>query len=194
MEQKKIDKRIIRTREQITDAFFELLEEKGFQQMSVQDISSRANINRATFYDHYEDKTDLFKSIVDHTFQQKLDNKIPALAEFNLGNLKILLLAVFEYLGQLNAICARAGAEPELAAEMRVQVRVEELILQWLRKIRPSKMKWSTTPEVTAAVLSWAIFGAGLKWSRDRSRASAEQTADTTLLLMAGGLYGSLID
>jgi AcrR family transcriptional regulator len=194
VEQKKIDKRIIRTREQITDAFFELLEEKGFQQMSVQDISSRANINRATFYDHYEDKTDLFKSIVDHTFQQKLDNKIPALAEFNLGNLKILLLAVFEYLGQLNAICARAGAEPELAAEMRVQVRVEELILQWLRKIRPSKMKWSTTPEVTAAVLSWAIFGAGLKWSRDRSRASAEQTADTTLLLMAGGLYGSLID
>ncbi|GAH73061.1 unnamed protein product, partial [marine sediment metagenome] len=49
-EQKKVDKRIIRTRQQLSEAFFELLEEKGFQKITVQDITDRANVNRATFY------------------------------------------------------------------------------------------------------------------------------------------------
>ena len=106
-EQRKIDKRIIRTRQWLSEAFFELLEEKGFQKITVQDITDGANVNRATFYDHYEDKTDLFNTIIDHTFQQKLDNKIPAMADFNLGNLRVLILAVFEYLGQKKVLIVR---------------------------------------------------------------------------------------
>jgi AcrR family transcriptional regulator len=191
--QKKIDKRIIRTRQLLTEAFFEVLEEKGFQRMTVQDITGRANVNRATFYDHYEDKADLFNSIIDHTFQQKLDNKIPAMADFNLGILRVLILAVFEYLGQLDNIYSRANVEHELAIETRIQPMIEELILGWLRKPRATQTKWSNTPEITASVVSWSIFGAGLMWSRDRSRFSAEHVADNTLLLIAGGLYGSLI-
>ena len=193
-EQRKIDKRIIRTRQWLSEAFFELLEEKGFQKITVQDITDRANVNRATFYDHYEDKTDLFNTIIDHTFQQKLDNKIPAMADFNLGNLRVLILAVFEYLGQLNAIISRADVEHDLAIETRIQPKIERLILDWLRKTRPTQTKWTKTPEITASVLSWEIFGSGLMWSKDRSRFSAEHIADTTLLLIAGGLYGSLID
>ncbi|MGB3715346.1 MAG: TetR/AcrR family transcriptional regulator [Candidatus Promineifilaceae bacterium] len=193
-EQKKTDKRIIRTRQWLSKAFLELLEEKGLQKMTVQDISERANVNRATFYAHYEDKYDLFNTIIDHSFQQKLASKIPAMAEFNLGNLRVLILAVFEYLGQLNAIYAKAGLHPGPVIETRVQYKINELILDWLRKTQPSQMKWSSTPDITASVISWAIFGAGLMWSRDRSRYPAEHVADHTLLLIAGGLYGSLID
>jgi AcrR family transcriptional regulator len=191
--QKKIDKRIIRTRQMLTEAFFEVLEKKGFQKMTVQDITGRANVNRATFYDHYEDKTDLFNTIIDHTFQQKLDNKIPAMADFNLGILRVLILAVFEYLGQLDTIYSRADVEHELAIETRIQPMIEELILGWLKKPRATQTKWSSTPEITASVVSWSIFGAGLMWSRDRTRFSTEHVADNTLLLIAGGLYGSLI-
>lgn len=193
-DQKKIDKRIIRTRQWLSKAFLELLEEKGLQKMTVQDISERAHVNRATFYAHYEDKYDLFNTIIDHTFQQKLESKISPMAEFNLGNLRVLILAVFEYLGQLNAIYTKAEVHPGPVIETRVQVKINELILDWLRKTQPSQMKWSSTPDITASVISWAIFGAGLMWSRDRSRYQAEHVADNTLLLIAGGLYGSLID
>ncbi|MFN2189796.1 MAG: TetR/AcrR family transcriptional regulator [Candidatus Promineifilaceae bacterium] len=193
-EAKKLDKRIIRTRQQLTEAFFEALEEKGFQNMTVQDITDKAGVNRATFYDHYEDKTDLFNSIIDHTFQQKLDNKIPAVAEFNLTNLKVLILAVFEYLGQLHKIASRSGVEHELSVETRIQPKIEALILDWLSKSRSARTKWSSTPEITASVVSWSIFGAGLMWSKEGTRESAEHIADNTLLLIAGGVYGSLID
>jgi AcrR family transcriptional regulator len=189
----KIDKRIIRTQKRITEAFFEILEEKGFRRMTVQDITARANVNRATFYDHYEDKIDLFNTIIDHTFQQKLDSKIPSVAEFNLSNLRVLILAVFEYLGQLNDIYDKTEDDNELSIETRIQPKVEEVILDWLSKTRSTQMKWSMMPEITASVLSWAIFGAGLMWSNDRASYTAEYVADNTLLLVAGGLYGSLI-
>ena len=167
VEQQKVDKRILRTRQGLSKAFLEVLEEKGFQKMTVQDITARANVNRATFYAHYEDKYDLFNTIIDYSFQQKIDSKIPAHAEFNLGNLRVLILAVFEYLGQLNAVYARAEMDPGPVIETRIQSKIYELVLDWLRKTQPSQTKWSSAPDITAAVVSWSIFGAGLKWSRD---------------------------
>jgi AcrR family transcriptional regulator len=53
------DLRVIRTRESIREAFVELLEEKGFKAVTVKDITTRAKINRGTFYMHYQDKYDL---------------------------------------------------------------------------------------------------------------------------------------
>jgi AcrR family transcriptional regulator len=193
VEQQKVDKRILRTRQGLSKAFLEVLEEKGFQKMTVQDITARANVNRATFYAHYEDKYDLFSTIIDYSFQQKIDSKIPANAEFNLGNLRTLILAVLEYLGQLNAYYARAETDLGPVIETRIQSKIYEVVLNWLRKAQPSQMKLSSAPDITAAVVSWSIFGAGMKWSRDRLRYPAEQVADHTLLLIAGGLYGSLI-
>ncbi|MGG3466319.1 TetR/AcrR family transcriptional regulator [Neobacillus pocheonensis] len=53
------DLRIIRTKESIRDALVELIDEKGFEAITVKDITTRAKINRGTFYAHYHDKFDL---------------------------------------------------------------------------------------------------------------------------------------
>ncbi len=47
------------TRARIKDAFTELLREKGFEALTVSDVTRRADINRGTFYLHYVDKYDL---------------------------------------------------------------------------------------------------------------------------------------
>ena len=191
---KSVDKRILRTRRRLTEAFFDVLKEKGLDEMSVQDITDKAQINRATFYSHYEDKYDLFNTIIDHTFRQKLDSKIPAMAELDLGNLKVLILAVFEYLGQLNSVIPGVDEYPGPALETRIQHQIYALLRDWLENTKPGQMKWSMIPDITASYLSWAILGAGIMWSRDRQRYPAEYVADNTLLLIAGGLYGSLIE
>ncbi|EEL70861.1 hypothetical protein IGA_00005 [Bacillus cereus HuA3-9] len=54
------DLRVARTKEAIRDALTELINEKGFDSITVKDITARANINRGTFYLHYRDKYDLF--------------------------------------------------------------------------------------------------------------------------------------
>lgn len=59
MREEYTDLRIIRTKQAILDALIELINEKGFESLTVKDITTRAQINRGTFYAHYQDKFDL---------------------------------------------------------------------------------------------------------------------------------------
>ncbi len=52
----KIDRRIQRTKQLLSRALIELILEKGYEDVTVQDILDSANIGRATFYTHYENK------------------------------------------------------------------------------------------------------------------------------------------
>lgn len=60
-----VDLRIQKTQKSIKQAFFELIEEEGFDHISVKDITARAMISRNTFYLHYSDKFDLLNKICD---------------------------------------------------------------------------------------------------------------------------------
>jgi len=61
MPEKSTDRRIIRTKRLIRDALTELMEEKGFEGITVRDLTQKAEINRGTFYLHYHDKYDLLE-------------------------------------------------------------------------------------------------------------------------------------
>ena len=65
MESGKIDRRRRYTLSVIREAFFSLLAEVGFAKMTVADICRRADINRGTFYLHYEDKFALLDALID---------------------------------------------------------------------------------------------------------------------------------
>jgi AcrR family transcriptional regulator len=54
------DRRVQRTRKSLQDALRQLFSEKGYDAITVQDILDRANVGRATFYAHYQNKEDLF--------------------------------------------------------------------------------------------------------------------------------------
>ena len=60
----KQDLRIVKTRSNIKSAFIQLLREKDFNHITVQDILDRALINRKTFYHHYQDKYDLAERLI----------------------------------------------------------------------------------------------------------------------------------
>ena len=65
----KTDRRIARTRNLLGDALVELLQQKNFDDITVQDVLDRAGVGRSTFYVHYRDKTDLFLSDVEDFFE-----------------------------------------------------------------------------------------------------------------------------
>jgi len=73
---KKTDLRVLRTNSSIRKAFYELMNEKKFNKITVQDIADRAFINRNTFYLHYLDKEELLDKISNECFDKmrmKLD-------------------------------------------------------------------------------------------------------------------------
>ena len=53
-----MDRRVKRTRNLLGNALLELVQEKKFEQITIQDITDRADLNRATFYLHYGSKED----------------------------------------------------------------------------------------------------------------------------------------
>lgn len=70
MAKQNTDRRIIRTKRMIRDALSELIEEKGFEGITVTDLTSKADINRGTFYLHYRDKYDLLEQSEDEIIQE----------------------------------------------------------------------------------------------------------------------------
>lgn len=57
------DRRTLRTRKLLRQALVELIEEKGLEGITVSDLTSRAEINRGTFYLHYKDVYDLLEQL-----------------------------------------------------------------------------------------------------------------------------------
>lgn len=65
----KMDRRIRRTRDRLGGAIMQLLQEKQFESITVQDVLDRAHVGRSTFYSHFRDRDDLFLSEVDEFYQ-----------------------------------------------------------------------------------------------------------------------------
>ena len=59
MNELKVDRRVLRTRQLLYKALMELTREKGYYNVSVQELAERANIGRTTFYAHFASKEDL---------------------------------------------------------------------------------------------------------------------------------------
>jgi len=62
------DPRVLRSKRALGDALVELLHERSFDEITVQDILDRAGVGRATFYAHYRNKQDVLHSGVEHLF------------------------------------------------------------------------------------------------------------------------------
>ncbi|MEV5027453.1 TetR/AcrR family transcriptional regulator [Paenibacillus sp. LPE1-1-1.1] len=61
----KVDRRILKTQEALKKAVIELMSEKNFDDITIQDISDRANVSRGTIYLHYLDKYDLLDKLME---------------------------------------------------------------------------------------------------------------------------------
>lgn len=65
-----LDRRVKKTKQALKESFISLLSEKGFQAVTVQDITKRADVNRATFYSHYQDKHDMLEQMIAEILQE----------------------------------------------------------------------------------------------------------------------------
>ncbi|MBP2159029.1 MULTISPECIES: TetR/AcrR family transcriptional regulator [Asticcacaulis] len=62
----KIDRRIARTRRKLEHAFFHLIQDKGYDAVTIQDICEKAGVGRSTFYTHFTGKDDLKRRSLEH--------------------------------------------------------------------------------------------------------------------------------
>jgi AcrR family transcriptional regulator len=93
VKQNKQDRRSQRTRLLISSATMDLLSEKHYDEIIVQDILDRANIGRSTLYTHYFDKEDVLASIA----EQQLELLSQQLSRRDAGQRIIPSLELFQH-------------------------------------------------------------------------------------------------
>lgn len=157
----RIDPRVRRTRQMLQAAMSALLKEKDFADINVQDITERADLNRATFYKHFMDKYDLLNTIVRERFQTRLDEALPEQPKLSVENVGILIRTAYDYIAGFHGSCLVARVRGEHGLMMQqVQHQIYDVLLHWLQQCRAhSGQQTAKAPELTALLTSWAIFG-----------------------------------
>jgi len=182
-EPEKLDPRVTRTRQMLDHAFLELLAEKGFDAISVQDVTARAGVNRATFYAHFQDKFALLDYSIRESFREEIEKRMLQSCHFNMDNLRHLIVAVCEFTRNLSSHCVPAQRQFEPLVENQIKGQLYELILMWLKQTEQVN-----SPETSATAASWAIYGLAMQWNREKKNQSAESFADEVLPLAAANL------
>ena len=175
-----LDPRIRRTRLLLQQALEKLLETKEFEKISVQDIADSATVNRATFYDHYNDKSALLVAMVGCRFHQLLAERQVQFDGTCGSALKAMVLAVAEYLARMQGPDGKRAVEPHIESAMIAVVR--EILMEGLRKHpRPDGI----SAELTAAAASWAIYGAVKEWANTPDRKPSDELAITVMRMVS---------
>ena len=181
--EEKLDPRVKRTRSLILRAFEGLLAEKGFETISVQDVTDKAEINRATFYAHFPDKYALLDYSIRHMFMSEIEKRTLNACHYTPENLRNLILAVCEFLSHMHGECVQPHQQFESLAEGTIKKILFNLLSYWLKQTN-SKI----SVDIPATVATWAIYGLASFYSHSKKRPALEKFVDEAFPLVAVNL------
>lgn len=185
----RIDPRVVRTRQSIEDAFLKLMWRDGFEATTVRDITKEAGVNRATFYAHYEDKYALFNHVINKGLDEIIQTRLPEAATLSQDNLYHLVLALIEFFqrGGEDGCTTERDQPLRPMIESRVQERIAELLYKWL--LATPNLALRTSPEITANLLSWSIFGLSLTQVKRNTSTIASAEIRTAVMVILNGIF-----
>ena len=115
------DKRITRTRKSLEAALISLIEEKGYDTITVNDLCSQAGVNRGTFYNHFSEKESLLLAC-ENKFMEELQQVQSKLSDVDVIDIAIsvkekepvaVLVELFDFLREkyqfLHAVMGSKG-------------------------------------------------------------------------------------
>jgi len=175
------DPRVRRTREMLYRAFQELLSQKSFDEITVQDIADRSTVNRATFYDHFPDKFALLEEMIADNFRMTLGSRMDGAQPGCPSTVRQLVLTVCDYFADLNSRCQKHQRQFAPVVESRIKQLVRDSLLTGLQTACGAASR--SNPELRATLASWAICGACLEWSRTKKQ-SQEDFVEAVLPLV----------
>jgi len=176
------ERRRLLTRKTLIQAALQLVLEKGFDAISIQDITDRADLGRGTFYIHFNDKEDVVWTAFKDLFQdleqeahQQLDRRMPQVEYYGLLNIfrhaeknRDLYWVMF---GQQGSSRLTARAQDFLANAFLYDIR---------QSPEPPEINFNIPEEVEAQILTGMISRLLFWWLETPNHYSTEQIASMT--------------
>ena len=188
----KYERKTLQTKNDIKEAFISLLEEKNFNAITVRDITTRAHINRGTFYLHYLDKYDLLEKCEQEIFAH-LDEKTEEMLPSNMKHFLIsdtphpFIINIFTYF-QENAPFLKVVLGPN--GDPSFEEKLRNLIIKKMFKnvSNFTKIENLNMPiEVITQFISSALIGVIRYWLNSDMQQTPEEIASMLFQIMSKG-------
>jgi AcrR family transcriptional regulator len=185
----KTDPRIIRTRQLLRSSLIELITEKNYSAITIQDITDRATLNRATFYLHYRDKNELLSDVLNELLTSA--SPLPALdgqpiTEYALNSITSLFN---QFATKSKFYRAMLSGENIPTFNSLVQQYIQEVGLKWIAALQPDEAMITANPEVVTHYLGSAFLGVVTWWLQNDMPYLAQDMASQLIQLTTKGLY-----
>ncbi|ADM69661.1 hypothetical protein GMA19_01843 [Paenibacillus polymyxa E681] len=184
------DPRVIRTRRLILDAFIDQLNKKDFYTITINDITQKATINRATFYAHFQDKYALLETLLSEAFLEHVIKRIDAEAGLSERTIQKLILSLCDYHDTSNQCIHKYNSVAPILEE-HIKNQLEHFILQLIT--RGTSNTDPRTLELAATILSWSIYGVTFRWNVEEKKESPTDLAGRAVPLIFNGVVLSLV-
>ncbi|WP_226577494.1 TetR/AcrR family transcriptional regulator [Halobacillus litoralis] len=193
------DLRVLRTKESIRDALVELMEEKGFEAIKVKDITTRAKINRGTFYSHYQDKYDLMNKC-----EEEIMKELAGLVLKNVPNIIAspqedtssattpfsVLVSIFKYLDQNRRFMkAVLGPKGDVSFQAKLKKFVWKTIFESNNHPIIKKENLLVPGEFLVSYVASAHIGVIQQWLNSEREESPEEMAHILINLTINGPF-----
>jgi AcrR family transcriptional regulator len=188
---KNLDRRVRRTRNALGDALLELMQEKKFEDITVQQVLDRAGVGRSTFYKHYQDKDDLFLSDMEEFFEmfstllirgKEASKRVAPVTEF------------FAHVNEMRHLYSALAAADKL---QDFQDMAQEYFARAIRK-RLEQLSSPPIPSAQSAATAQALAGALLSlmswWLQSGATASPKEMDDFFHRMVWAGVSPSSLD
>lgn len=166
------DPRVLRTRQLIKNAFRDLMQSKGFDSITINDIAQSATVNRATFYDHYEDKYALLDEFIEQAFREMIPEQVRNAQEWTREIGDQLILLTYRYIEDFYRNCRMAAKSIATIVDAKIKKMLQMTIEGLLFKGDDLHAADRLHKEILAAMTGSAIYGAAHYWLTvgDRNR------------------------
>lgn len=191
MKQDKLDPRVVRTRELLRQSLVDLISKKGFGNLSIQEITDNAGLNRATFYLHYKGKdellVDVFEELVVGSLPQPPEDETPIRPLRELHPVVTVFTHIAEYADFYRAILGERGVPFFMA---RVQNIIKEIIKRWVPVFVKSKFTEDVPLDIIINYLGAAYLGVISWWLEHDMPYTPEEMEKQLLLMTSQGMSG----
>ncbi|MBI9046482.1 MAG: TetR/AcrR family transcriptional regulator [Anaerolineaceae bacterium] len=188
----RLDPRVKRTRKYLEDALLELISEKEFHQISIAEITDRAEVARPTFYLHFNSKEELLKSYLDTIFEDYLINLGEDLAVDN----QVLAINLFRQIYQNQAVISLTSMpDVSLFLMERLQEYIRQVLQMFFEKnIIPQEGLNPDLKEFAITSMAGASHAMVSLWIQKGLQYSPEEMGRLFMELIRPGLINVLIN
>lgn len=195
MSKKKLDPRVARTHQLLRDSLVELIHERGYDKIKVQDITERATLNRATFYLHYRDKLDLLSQSTEEILKDLMKGINDALGQkeeidFQSDQPHDTFVRIFEQISlnsKLYKVFLTEKNMPHFTSQM-MDVFVD-FITKGMSHMQPDDHKLTVPREIAIRYIASAFLGVITWWLENDMPYTPKHMATLLMRLAIKGPY-----